>query len=226
MGIALYGSFFDPEMKIEKHTILTIIFNVLFLLPLFTYAQGNKNADKNAQFGWYIGIPLQYTQVDHKSVYMPGIDAGLLYKQKIAIGARIAGFGNWNESLLYSNMNNGAGAYLEGFYGGLLIEWKYKLHQKAHITFPVMAGFGLAFFRARNSWITDNPDKTTVKKTLDKNRFGIVEPGVEFEWNVNDFFIIASGVSYRYTSAIQFEGLSKGLLNGISAGLKLKFGIF
>lgn len=113
---------------------------------------------------------------------------------------------------------------LTGGYGGFLFEPILLPKMPVHLSFPVIAGFGgvvhTSSFRDASSWeYTD----TWVEGT---ESYLIAEPGVELEFNVMKFFRMAFGMSYRFTTDINWEYSSPDVLEGWNAGMTFKFGKF
>jgi len=54
----------------------------------------------------------------------------------------------------------------------------------------------------------------------------VVEPGIDAELNVNSNFRIAIGASYRIVNGVNYEDLTDADLNGLSAHVVFKFGVF
>ncbi len=56
--------------------------------------------------------------------------------------------------------------------------------------------------------------------------FFIVEPGVNVEMNVTDFFRIAVGGIYRLVTGVNYHDVTDDHLSGLSAQIVFKFGSF
>jgi hypothetical protein len=111
-----------------------------------------------------------------------------------------------------------------GGYGGFLFEPILLPRFPIHLSFPVVAGIGgIAYtssFQPTNSWEYYD---TWVEDT---ETYLIGEPGVELELNVLKFFRMAFGLSYRFTTDINWIYSGPDVLEGWNAGMTFKFGKF
>ena len=61
---------------------------------------------------------------------------------------------------------------------------------------------------------------------LDSDAFFVVEPAVNLEFNVTQFFRIGLEAKYRYVNGLQLINTNANMLNGWSGGLNFKVGKF
>lgn len=123
-------------------------------------------------------------------------------------------------------------AGLAGGYGGIFLELIAFGRSPVHLSFPVLVGVGGAAYSTWEDEGTDYEQENMVEQTA---TFGVLEPGVELEFNLTHFFRIAAFLNYRYTSTISLTKLYNGenielvspnALTSYSAGLIFKFGKF
>ena len=97
------------------------------------------------QVGWFIGLDQGYTKFDDQDVWMGGMNFGMIIDHQLSIG--LAGYGWCNhDRLYYPEITDTTGAYLEGGYGGLLLEYTLFPTSPVHLTFPVLIGGGAASY--------------------------------------------------------------------------------
>ena len=128
----------------------------LLMVALFVNAQQETtttNDDINTVFGngsktkigWFIGIDPGFTQFNKRDVWLGGLSTGMIINHNFTIGLSGCGWTN-RDGMLYENVTDTTGAYLEGGYGGLLLEYTLFPKSLVHITFPVMIGAGGATY--------------------------------------------------------------------------------
>ena len=122
--------------------------------------------------------------------------------------------------------------YLNFGYGGGIIEVILASDKLIHATTNVLIGGGGVNFRKNWEEMNGNSyDSRYYRYDYDpdftpSDGFFVVEPGIDLELNVTEFFRVGFGVSYRYVNGIETEGLTDKDLSGISANVILKFGKF
>lgn len=203
---------------------ISLILAMLFGALIVNAHQGTGNTEEEfgtvfckggqAKAGWFLGLDGGYSQFDKKDVWMGGISGGMIINHNFSIGLAGRGWTNRNE-LYYPAVTDTAGAYLEGGYGGLLLEYTLFPKSAVHVTFPVLIGGGGASYVNEddcydwdNDWDDDWDDHHS---TLDSDAFFVIEPGVRAEVNLLKFMRLNAGVSYRYTSGLDLINTSNTL---------------
>jgi hypothetical protein len=187
------------------------------------------NNDK-VEHGGYGALNVEYAQIDNKDAVLVGGRGGWIINHRIALG--IAGKGIASS---VSYPYDGFGQqykekyYLNGGYGGLMVEPIIMPFSPVHISIPVVIGAGgVAYsrqYKYQNNW------ENSYWETIDASAFFVVEPGLEINLNLVKFMRLSFGGYYRITSGLSLEDpdgekASSDLLNGFSAGMSLKFGKF
>lgn len=176
--------------------------------------------------GWFIGLDHGYTQFESRDVWTGGLNFGMIIDHKFSIGLTGTGWTNRN-GMYYENISGDDGAYLEGGYGGLLLEYTLFPKSLVHLTIPVMIGGGGVSYISESDipvWDEDEWDFDNV--VIDDDLFFVVEPGIRAEMNVFRFMRLNAGVSYRHTEGLQMINTSEDLMNNFTATVGLKFGKF
>lgn len=182
--------------------------------------------EKKTRIGWVIGIDPGYTQFSGRDVWMAGLSVGMIINHNFTLGLTGRGWCNRN-GMYYPNVTDTTGAYLEGGYGGLLLEYTLFPKSMVHVTFPVLIGGGDASYITDpdySDWDEDDCDEH--RRTLDKDQYFIVEPGVRAEINILKFMRLNAGVSYRYVAGLDLINTSSTVMNNFTATVGLKFGKF
>ena len=176
--------------------------------------------------GWFIGIDQGYTQFEDRDVWTGGLNFGMTIDHRLSLG--FGGHGWYNrKDMYYPEVTDTAGAYLEGGYGGLLVEYTLFPTSPVHLTFPVLIGGGGASYVSSYEYPEwDEDEWDTEHRIIDEDVFFVIEPGVRVEINVLKFMRLNAGVSYRYVDGLQMVNTSEDLMNNFNATVGLKFGKF
>ena len=182
--------------------------------------------DGKTRIGWFIGIDPGYTQFGNRDVWMGGISGGMVIDHNFSIGLMGRGWTNRN-GMYYPEVTDTAGAYLEGGYGGLLLEYTLFPKSVIHVTFPVIIGGGGASYVTDDEYSGwDEDDNDDCKNVIDTDEFFVFEPGVRAEINVFKFMKLNAGVSYRWVGNLDMVNTSSAMMNNFTATVGLKFGKF
>ena len=133
---------------------LVVLTTVAFAQTTDTTGQ-KQNEELNSLFGrknklvngWFIGPSTTYSQFGNHDVWMGGLTVGWVIDHNFTIGLSGNCFTN-RKSLFYDHVTDTTGAYLEGGYGGLLLEYTLFPKSIVHVTFPLIIGAGSASFIA------------------------------------------------------------------------------
>ena len=180
--------------------------------------------DGEVTFGGYGGPKVAYSSFDGKDIWLVGGRGGVIINHSLVLGG--AGYGIVN-SPIYTNFTHRDltydEAYLQGGYGGFIIEgiiWPKKI---VHISVPVLIGAGGIMFTDQRY-----PDEHSdfQNHVIVHNAFFVVEPGVEVELNVVRFMRLTAGVSYRYAPKLELPNIDSGAFNSLTTSISFKFGKF
>ncbi|MCB8994446.1 MAG: hypothetical protein H6538_02440 [Bacteroidales bacterium] len=212
---------------------LILLATVLFS-SVYIFAQQDNRGDNSRQDnqihtlmgrnhqsnGGYGSFGAGYTIIDGKDAATLTGRAAWIMGHSVALGFAGTGFVNsFTPDVQPDRFIN-----LTGGYGGLLFEPILLPRFPVHLSFPMIAGVGgIAYtssYKPANSW--DYYD-TWVEDT---QTYLIAEPGVELELNVLKFFRMSFGLSYRFTTDINWIYTGPDVLEGWNAGMSFKFGKF
>lgn len=177
------------------------------------------NDRKNTLHGVYIGLSTYFGKMDSKDIYSVGLKVAYVANQEFEIGFGVVTF--------YSDLNleknsNSVNRDLIGSYGGLHLEPIFFGKSKLNLSFPVLIGGGAIVLldgNVINDDIVINDDNW-------KAVF-VVEPGMNVLYNISRYIQLEAGARYRFSSKVDLTpGYNLSRINGFSAGVGLKVGIF
>ena len=190
--------------------------------------------DQTPAVGGYISLGMGNTIINDNNAMLGQFRMAVRLDHSLSIGIAGSAFSDCIYGLNYDRPDlNPDGYYMEGGYGGLLIEPVFAPRFPVHISFPMLIGAGGIAFTGDNdnydwnSWDNwDDWDNDSHRYVIKSKAFLVVEPGIELEINLARFLRLGAGVSYRFTNGIRVENQSEHLLNGLSGAVNLKFGVF
>jgi len=220
-----------------KTGILSLIIATLLLAGPVSAQQPSANQEEQFStlfgnqsnaVGGYISFGLGNTMINDNNAVLGQFRLAARLGHSFSVGIAGAGFSDW----LYGLNNDRPGLspegyFIEGGYGGLLLEPVFAPQFPVHLSFPIIIGAGGVAFTADsdgNDWNDWEYDSDRI--VIASNAYFVIEPGVELEFNLARFMRMGAGVSYRFTNAINVEGDREHLLNGLSCSVNLKLGVF
>jgi hypothetical protein len=214
----------------------TILFtSIVAALTLNAQQEAQKSTDElktifgksgEPSVGWFIGIDQSYTQFENRDVWTGGLNFGMIIDHQLSLG--FAGHGWYQrDEMYYTGITDTAGAYLEGGYGGVLLEYTLFPKSPVHLTFPVLIGGGAATYVSDKEYLEwDEDEWDTDLAIIDDDILFVIEPGIRAEVNLLKFMRLNAGISYRYVDGLQLVNTSDDLMNNFNATVGLKFGKF
>ncbi|MCK5906149.1 MAG: hypothetical protein KAG37_01080, partial [Flavobacteriales bacterium] len=146
------------------------------------------------EHGGYGAFSVGYTKVGEYNAFSGGGRGAWLINHSIGVGIAGSGFITEQAPSVFNNDNN---SFITGGYGGFLIEPIFYANNPVHFSVPVVIGGGAVTYvyeTFNNDYSADIYDT-----------FFAFEPGIELEVNMTSFFRLALGLSYRFTSSIDFS---------------------
>lgn len=219
-----------------KRTVLSALFALAVVVAMAQEKSGTQEMrtlfgnDGQTTHGGYGAIMIDYSQIDGKDAVVVGGRGGWIINHRFVIGMGGKGIAStisypWdNAPDIYKPKY-----YLNGGYGGLLLEANLMPFSPVNVSIPVIiGGGGVAYsqqYNYSNNWDNSN------WYTYDASAFFVVEPGIEVNLNLVKFMRLSFGGYYRFTSGLDLEDpygnkAETDILDGFSAGISLKFGKF
>lgn len=177
------------------------------------------NDRKNVVHGVYLGLTMRYGEVKSKSSYLAGLTLAYVANQQFEVG--FAGNFLYSEQDVFNNELS-RNEDLIGVYGGLHLEPIFFSKSRVNLSFPVLVGAGGV------DYINNDFNDPYFEEELDEDDevFFVVEPGVSLLFNVSRYLQFEAGIHYRFTSQVDFVPNGINNVNGFSAGLGIKVGVF
>ncbi len=196
-------------------TILLVLFTSFFCT---LSAQNNDqhiafNDKKNTVHGVYIGVGGYYGTIDNKDTYSTAVKVAYVANKQFEIGFAATGFYTDENEMGFSEFDND----IVGVYGGIHLEPILFSKSRVNLSFPLLTGAGAV---------------TTIEETAgdydaeDWDPIFVVEPGVSIQYHINRFIQIEASVKHRFSSKVNFVGSDISKINGVSAGIGIKIGVF
>lgn len=219
-------------LSMRNLTTLTL----LFLFTSATYSQKyvdtnnpkdseiksllNKGNDLNG-FG---GTDLRISDFKGERGLMVGAYGGLIINRKYLFG--VAGYGlvtNLEFEGTVPNQADPKSLNLHGGYGGILIGASIAPKELVHISLPLLLGAGSFEVVDKNFFTNNLPDS---EFTIENTIFFVVEPGIEIELNISNYFRLGFGASYRYITGTELQNVVDEDVSGGTGMISLRFGRF
>jgi len=195
---------------------------LLFLtIMLTTTAQTNEEVktlfgNGKAAIGYFISPSLQFGEIAGTNAILPGIGAGVIFKDRIYLGINY-------KFIVSENTPNGESdtrLYLDQRYFGLKFEYAIRTEKVIHVNFPVELGIGETELDLKDAYEDDG-----LVPTGDA-RFAYLEPSAAIEINVQKYVKLYFTTGYRFVSDLSFRNLNENDLMGITYSVGIKIGIF
>jgi len=189
----------------------------------FGTISGNQQA-----VGVYISLGIGNTIINNENAILGQFRLAARLGHGFSIGLAGSGFSDCIYGLNYDRPQlSTEGYYIEGGYGGLLLEPVFAPDFPVHLSFPVLIGAGgVSFTDSQEEYNWNDWEYEDNHTVLESKAFLVVEPGVELEFILSRFVRMGAGISYRFTNSIKVAGNREYLLNGMSGAINLKFGLF
>jgi hypothetical protein len=210
--------------------IITISTILLALNTL--YAQKEESTEyvefddrKNVVHGVYIGLTQHFGELSDEWASFTTLKLAYVANRKLEIG--VAGTFFFSEQPNETGVFRGDETLLMGGYGGLHLEPILFGTKFISVSFPVFVGGGAVTLLEEKEeggyhFTTEEYDE----EKFEFNSFFIIEPGVNLQYNISRFVQLETGIKYRFSDAFRVVYSDKDYMNGFSAGLGLKVGIF
>ena len=207
----------------NQKSIITLL---VLCMALIGFAQEEDedyvtfNDRNNVVHGVYLGLTTRYGQIDDADTYMGGLTVAYVANQQFEIG--------FEGNFIYSDQDVfntllSRREDLIGAYGGLHLEPIFFSKSLVNLSFPLLIGAGGI------GVIGDNFNDHDFEEELDEDDFDAVfifEPGVSALFNISRYLQIEAGVKYRFSSKINLINSPVDRINGFSAGIGIKVGVF
>jgi len=180
------------------------------------------NDRKNVVHGVYLGIITHYGEIKGKDTFFTGLKIAYVANQQFEVGVSTVGF--YSQQNLNGTLSN-TNEDLIGGYVGLHLEPIFFSKSRVNLSFPLMIGGGAVGYIDGDFYENDDFD-------FDHDDFEtsdvifMFEPGVNALFNISRYVQLEAGVKYRFSSKVVLAPNAIDRINGFSAGIGVKLGIF
>lgn len=178
------------------------------------------NDRRNIVHGVYLGVNVAYGEIKDKETYIMGLKVAYVANRQFEVGFVVkALYSNQDASGIFTSNN----ADLAAFYSGLHLEPILFSKAKINLSFPVLIGGGATGF-----FDSDWEDEEEFERNQEENwdAVFVVEPGVNILYNISRYVQLEAGIKYRFSSKVELPTDAISRINGFSAGIGLKLGVF
>ncbi|UII81174.1 hypothetical protein [Flagellimonas sp. CMM7] len=207
------------RQMLQKKLLLPIL-----LFSCFSWGQTQEddnyiefNDRSNVVHGVYLGVGTYFGEIDGENTYHGVFKVAYVANRQFEVGFAAVGF--------YSQQDIRVDAFetldFAGGYAGLHIEPILFGRSKANLSFPLLVGAGAVVYVEDN-----NRDVDIDLNRDDWDEVFVVEPGVNFLYNLSRYVQLEVGMRYRFSSKIDLSPDRIKNINGFSAGFGIKVGIF
>lgn len=222
LSLLIAGSVFsqqeDPQGKKAENPEFKTIFG--------------KGSHSRIPIGYFIDLNAGYTIFNEKSVFLPGLSAGLILNHHWTIGLTGTFLGNpWNlyyNDIYFDSVNFSMhNAKLSGGFGGALLEYTLLPYAAVHVSFPLAIGFGYLQYTSDDYYAWNTNHHNFWNSHLVANSWILyLEPGLRAEFNLAKKLRLGVGISYRYSPKVDLPNTPTTLVNQFTARVNLRFGKF
>ncbi|WP_299188886.1 hypothetical protein [uncultured Aquimarina sp.] len=209
-----------------KKSIKLLLIIFLLINISFAYSQEDSNGDylefndrKNIVHGVYLGFSASYGEIDGEDTGLIGLKLAYVANRKFEVGFGMKGFYS-QQNLPGISISNDED--LIGGYAGMHLEPIFFSKSRINLSFPLLVGFGgVGYIDGQFS-----DDDEFNEDDYDWDAVFVVEPGINLLFNVSRFLQLEAGVKYRFSSKFNIHPNGIDRINGFSAGIGVKVGVF
>jgi hypothetical protein len=173
------------------------------------------------EHGGFGGPVVKFTELKDEFAVLVGGRGGWLINHTFSIGG--GGYALVNQSIDERVLSPETTIFMTMGYGGLELEYIANSNNLVHMTLSALVGGGgIDYMMKSRHGHWDESDYLAD----DADAFFVVEPAINGELNVLKYFRVDVGLSYRFISGIETDGISDNDLSGLAGNIALKFGKF
>lgn len=208
----------EPSLTIlareSKGNAMKLSIPLLLCCLMFAPARAQEEtlAGPGSSNGGFGGPVLKVTPINGKTGILLGGRGGWIINHTFIIGGGAYGL---LTNIAADAPGPGGEPYIDFSYGGVELEYVHQWDRLMHLSFGLLVGGGS--LRCRQSNGSNSGDGLS---------FFTMEPWVNGNLNVTDFFRVSVGVSYRWVTGANSPAASDGDLSGVTGILLLRFGSF
>ncbi|WP_405412191.1 hypothetical protein [Maribacter sp. Asnod1-A12] len=201
------------------------------LLVLISFISGNAQVNNDEEYitfndrnnkvhGVYLGLGAHYGELSGKAAYGGSFKIAYVANQRFEIGLAITGFESDQPLIADSEIDHIVTAGTVGIH----LEPIMFSDKRVSLSFPLVVGAGVAGYRILSGPDFDEDFQNT--ELEDYNAVFLIEPGVSTLFNLSRYIQLEAGIKYRLTGKLNLATSPIERLNGFTAGIGLKVGVF
>jgi hypothetical protein len=200
--------------------------NFLLVLTLLvgTRSFAQKTASgKSIESSGYGVLSTQFSKFNGQNAIFAGAYGGWMINHKLMIGiggyglaTQHSGYGLNEHTQMKNNWKMG--------YAGLMGEYTFFENRDLHFSVNALVGGGIVKNGNGRGTIPENGSDEL--QDIDAACFFVVQPGVNVEYSITNWFQVGAGVGYRYIRGSNQPGISDAKMSAPTANLSFKFGVF
>ncbi|MFC4096832.1 hypothetical protein [Euzebyella saccharophila] len=208
-------------MKFFKYSLLLLL--LVGNQQLFSQDQEDNyiefNDRNNIVHGIYLGFNLGVGEIEDEPTYAAGLKLAYVANQQFEVGFAANTIYS-RQDLIFTGNNRRQDLF--AVYGGLHLEPIFFSKSIVSLSFPVLIGGGAVGY-IENDYDEDYDPEISEE---DIDAVFVIEPGVSALFNLSRYVQLEAGVTYRFSSIIELEPSPIDRINGFTANIGIKMGIF
>lgn len=160
------------------------------------------------------GLSFKTTRINGIEGTMLGVRGAWQVLDGLQVG--LAGYKLINQDYNTRFRFDGHETRLKSMYGGVEVGYSCNYDRVVHLSFFTLFGLGMVRYSVEDGYSTD----------LGRDYFYVVEPGVNVEMNMTQWFRVSLGGSYRFAKGVDYYNLGDSNLSGLATTVSFKFGMF
>lgn len=204
-----------------------LIFATMFLISTQVFAQQTTKtkslvSHKTESTG-YGALSTVYSKFNGEHAAFAGAYGGWMINHKLMIGLGGYGLATNHRGVGLNAQTHQKNDWQMG-YGGLMVEYTFLGNDVVHFTANTLLGGGIIKNGHGRGTIPENGSDEL--RDIDASGFYLVQPSINAEVNVTNWFRVGLGAGYRYVTGVDQQGISNSKMSAPTANLTLKFGVF
>ena len=202
----------------------TLFFFLLMGLLSFSQEDNDQyitfNDRKNVVHGVYLGLSTYFGEIEGEDTYIGGLKVAYVANRQFEVG--------FMANILYSEQNifnprTNSNDDIVAIYGGLHLEPILFGKKRVSLSFPLLIGGGGVGYVDHQAVIND---ENVDLEDDDIDAIFVLEPGMNVLFNISRYVQLEAGVRYRFSNKIELAQSPIDRINGFSAGIGVKLGVF
>lgn len=202
----------------------TLFFFLLMGLLSFSQEDNDQyitfNDRKNVVHGVYLGLSTYFGEIEGEDTYIGGLKVAYVANRQFEVG--------FMANILYSEQNifnprTNSNDDIVAIYGGLHLEPILFGKKRVSLSFPLLIGGGGVGYVDHQAVIND---ENVDLEDDDIDAIFVLEPGMNVLFNISRYVQLEAGARYRFSSKIDLAQSPLDRINGFSAGIGVKLGVF